>query len=211
MTATPLRRCIVTGAVRPKAELIRFVVDPAGTIVPDPGNELPGRGIWCVPARDVLNTARQRRFARAARRPVSVPADLAERTRWLLTRRVADRLGLAARAGEAVAGFAKVRGWLEAGHAGVYLHARDAAVDGPERLRRLGRGVRPGLAVMNLLDSGELGAALGRGPMVHVAVADGGHARRLLADARRLAGLLDDDAWIETPTDTAAEHDDARR
>ena len=35
--AGPLRRCIVTGEVRPKAELLRFVVGPDGAVVPDLG------------------------------------------------------------------------------------------------------------------------------------------------------------------------------
>jgi len=208
---TPERRCIVTGAVRPKAELLRFVVDPDGAIVPDPGEDLPGRGIWCAPSRDVLEKARQRRFARAARQTVRVPDDLADRVAALLHTRCLDRIGLAMRAGQARAGFAKVREVLERGDAEALVQARDAAVDGVARLQRLGRAVRPELALVGLFDSNALGAALGRGPMVHVAVTDGGHAERLLRDARRLAGFVTEQGWIDTPTNRTAERDDERR
>ena len=40
------RRCLVTGAVLPKADLIRFVVGPDDSIVPDLAQNLPGRGLW---------------------------------------------------------------------------------------------------------------------------------------------------------------------
>ena len=41
---TSVRRCIASGELRPKAELIRFVADPGGTVVPDLAGRLPGRG-----------------------------------------------------------------------------------------------------------------------------------------------------------------------
>ncbi|SDG23173.1 hypothetical protein SAMN05216241_10734 [Limimonas halophila] len=210
---TPERKCIVTGEVRPKAELLRFVVGPDGAIVPDPGEELPGRGIWCVPSRDVLEKARQRHFARAARQAVRVPDDLAAQVAARLHKRCLDRIGLAMRAGQARAGFTKVREVLERGDACVLVQARDAAVDGVERLRRLGRAARPDLALVGLFDSDDLGTALGRGPTVHVAVLDGGHADRLLRDCRRLVGFVPeaDEAWMDTPTNRTAERDDERR
>ena len=42
----PQRRCIVTREALDKAELIRFVVDPDGNVVPDLKGNLPGRGLW---------------------------------------------------------------------------------------------------------------------------------------------------------------------
>ena len=42
----PLRRCLVTGVSLPKDKLVRFVAAPDDTVVPDVGNELPGRGAW---------------------------------------------------------------------------------------------------------------------------------------------------------------------
>ncbi|MCR6629641.1 MAG: DUF448 domain-containing protein [Magnetospirillum sp.] len=106
----PNRRCIVTGQVRPKGELLRFVVSPAGEVVPDLEHRLPGRGIWLSARRDVVNTAVTKRlFAKAARRAVTVPGELADRLEGLLCRRCLDAISLARRAGQAVCGFEKVK------------------------------------------------------------------------------------------------------
>ena len=58
----PERRCIATGEVRPKAELIRFVAAPDGQIVPDVLEKLPGRGIWITADRAALELAVSRVF-----------------------------------------------------------------------------------------------------------------------------------------------------
>ena len=41
-----LRRCIVTRSELSPDDLIRFVADPSGGIVPDIARKLPGRGVW---------------------------------------------------------------------------------------------------------------------------------------------------------------------
>ena len=84
----PLRRCIVTGAVGPKEGMIRFVVGPDRTPVPDLEGRLPGRGMWLSASRDVVNTAvAKSSFSKAARQKLDVPADLADRLETLLRRR----------------------------------------------------------------------------------------------------------------------------
>src|SRR4051812_13786313 len=50
----PLRRCVATRAVKPKSELLRFVVGPGDVLVPDVAGRLPGRGLWITPARDIM-------------------------------------------------------------------------------------------------------------------------------------------------------------
>ena len=47
----PLRTCVVTRAELPQADLIRFVADPDGVIVPDLAQRLPGRGVWVTASR----------------------------------------------------------------------------------------------------------------------------------------------------------------
>ncbi|OAN50194.1 hypothetical protein A6A04_01945 [Paramagnetospirillum marisnigri] len=185
----PERRCIATGAIRPKGELLRFVVGPDGSLVPDLGHGLPGRGIWLSPRRDVVNTALAKRlFAKAARRQVSVPDDLADRIEALLARRCLDAIGLARRAGQAVTGFEKVCAEVRAGRAAVVLAARDASRDGREKVRALGGG----LAVIELFDGAELGPVFGRDMAVHGCISPGKLALRLLAEAAMLAGFRDD-------------------
>lgn len=182
----PQRRCVVTGQVRPKSELLRFAVAPDGTLFPDPGHELPGRGIWLSASRDVVNTAvAKRSFARAARRPVVVPEDLADRIEALLARRCLDLLGLARRAGQAVCGFEKVSAEIKSRRAALVLGARDAARDGRAKVQAMA----PGVPVIELFDGAELGAVFGRDAAVHVCVSPGRLAQRLKDDAALLAGF----------------------
>lgn len=182
----PLRRCIVTGTVKSPELMVRFVIGPDGAVVPDTEGNLPGRGIWLSAARDVVNTAVAKKlFAKAARTRVSTPDDLADRIEALLARRCLELLGLARRAGQAVAGYEKVRAALQSGKVALLLEAADGAAGGRDKIEALA----PGLPVVALFDSGVLGAALGRENAVHVAVTPGRLAERLLREASRLAGF----------------------
>lgn len=182
----PLRRCIVSGTVQPPEDMVRFVVGPDACVVPDVDRALPGRGIWLSAARDMVNTAVVKKlFARAARAKVAAPEDLADRVEWLLARRCLEMLGLARRAGQAVAGYEKVRARLLAGQAALLLEASDAAPGGYEKIRALA----PDLPMVALFDAASLGAALGRDAAVHVAVSPGRLAERLVQEASRLAGF----------------------
>jgi hypothetical protein len=182
----PERRCLVTREVKDRDQMIRFVLDPAGQVVPDVDGRLPGRGMWLSADRNVLNRAIVANlFARAARMRVQVRADLAEQVERLLVSRALDCLGLARRAGQVAMGFDQVRACLRSSSAAVLLAAADSAADGRRKLRQLA----PGVPVITAFSKAELGAALGRDGIVHVAVAPGGLARRLIGSVRRLAGF----------------------
>jgi predicted RNA-binding protein YlxR (DUF448 family) len=172
--------------VRPKPALLRFVVAPDGRLVPDIAAKLPGRGLWLTARRDIVALAVTKRlFARAARQPVLVDDDLAERVEALLAERCRDQIGLARRAGQAVMGFAKVEAALAQKKAAVLLAAADGAADGRAKLRALA----PGLPLVEQLSGAELGAAFGREHVVHAALAPGRLAEAFLVDAARLAGF----------------------
>ena len=185
----PERRCIVSGRSRPAEGLIRFVVGPDGTIVPDLAGKLPGRGIWVGAERAALQTAVDKRlFARAARQAVTVPTDLVAQVESRLAESCLGLLGLARRAGEAVTGFDKVVEAIEGGKAALVLAARDGAADGRRKIA--GKAGRfGGLPVVALFDSGELSLALGRENVIHAALRPGGLATRFQQECARLAGF----------------------
>jgi hypothetical protein len=198
-----LRRCIASGDRKPPAELLRFVVGPDGTIVPDLACKLPGRGLWLSPRRDMIDKACIRNlFAKAAKSTVRVPEDLVSLVERLLNRRCLELISLAKRAGQLVAGHDKVKAWLAAGRAGLLIQAADAADDGRGKLRALGRAVTPGLPVLELFDAEQLGRTLGRPASVHIAVAPGGFADRIVAEAARLAGVRNGDTKTDSPAGT---------
>ena len=193
----PQRRCIASGEVRDKNDLLRFVVDPGGSLVPDPAGRLPGRGLWLSPRRDMLEKACARNlFAKAAKAAVRLPEDLPERTERALRRRFLELLGLANRAGQVAAGFQKVKDRLAAGEAELLVHAVDGAEDGRRKIVGLAKARAPAVSVVCLFTAAELGRALGRDNAVHLVVRPGGLAERLMAEARRLDGLVDRPASV---------------
>ena len=182
-----VRKCIVTGTEGAKETLVRFVLGPEDAVVCDVDGRLPGRGFWLSPERDVVNTAvAKRAFARAARAQVAVPDDLADRVEALLAKRCRDKIGLARRAGQAVAGFEKVSAELRKGLGGVLLLATDAQPGGKAKTRALA-GDRA--SVIEVLTAAELGLAFGSDNTVHVYVAAGGLAEEIKKTAGKLAGF----------------------
>ena len=162
---------------------MRFVVGPEGDLIPDLDERLPGRGLWLSGERDMVNTACTKGlFARAARRSVGLPEDLVGRVDGLMARRCLDLIGLARRAGEAVAGFKKTKVRLREGKGGVLLQAHDGAADGRDKIRALAIG----LPVVNLFSAEELGRTLGRDNAVHVVINRGRLANRLIRETDRL-------------------------
>jgi predicted RNA-binding protein YlxR (DUF448 family) len=178
----PRRRCLVTGEERPRAELVRFVVSPDGAIVPDVDGRLPGRGLWTLARRETVEAAAGRAFARAAKRPVRVEDGLADLVEKLLLRRCTEGLGLARRAGQAVAGFERVREWLRQGTCSALVTAADASADGRRKLA----GTLP---VVTALRGEELGAVFGCEAVTYVGLAPGALAERITGDMARLAGF----------------------
>ena len=192
---TSVRRCIASGDLRPKAELIRFVADPGGTVVPDLAGRLPGRGLWLSPRREHLERACARNlFARAAKAPLRVPEDLPARVEKLLSRRCLELLGLAKRAGQAVSGYERVTSLLASGGAAVLLAAVDTAEDGRRKLRAAARAQDPAPQIVEMFTAEELGRALGQVARAHVAIAPGGFAERLAMEIARLSGLRRENA-----------------
>lgn len=180
------RRCLVTGIVRLKAELVRFVLDPAGQVVPDIAGKLPGRGLWLSAQRDIIVEGTAKRvFARAAKAPAVVSEGLEDRVEALLVQRCVDILGLARRSGLAVAGFVRVKAFLATGKAAVLVEAIGAAADGQEKLAALA----PDVPRVSCLTARELGVAFGREHAVHVALGKGRLADLLIVEARRLQGF----------------------
>ena len=127
----------------------------------------------------------KRAFARAARRPVVVPPEFADRCEASLGRRCCDALGLARRAGLAVAGYERVGEAVRRGNAALLLFARDGAEAGRRRMAASARGVTSA----SVLDAEELSGVFGRERVAFVAVGPGPLCSRLEMELRRLAGF----------------------
>ena len=182
----PQRRCIVTGEIRDRSSLLRFIVGPNGELVADTASRLPGRGFWLTPRRDVLERAIARQlFARSARRAITTPAGFADDVEMLLVRRCVDGIGLGRRAGVAVAGFEKACEAVRTGKVSLLL----LALDGAEGGRRKMRGLARGLPVAVVLTAAEMGAIFGRDHVINVAIVDRQLSSRLIAVTEKIAGF----------------------
>lgn len=179
------RRCIVTREAQPRFGLIRFVVAPDGLLVPDLAEKLPGRGIWVSADRASLEEAVNKKlFAKAARAQVSVPEGFVDLIETGLAKRVVHLVSLARKAGAAVCGFEKVKGWLADGHARILLQASDGSERGKGKL-----WTPEGGRWFGHLTSAELGLAFGRESVIHGALASGGLSSRVVEDAAKLMGV----------------------
>jgi predicted RNA-binding protein YlxR (DUF448 family) len=190
--AGPARLCIAMRTVRPVEEMIRFVVDPDGAIVPDIKRKLPGRGVWVTAtAVAVSKAAAKNAFARSLRQPVRVPADLAGVTEALLEQSALDALSIANKAGLVKFGFARVETALVERRAVALLHAAEAGADGVRKLaaaRRRGGGDREPIFI-TAFTAMQLDLALGRPNVIHAALLAGAASEAFIARYRGLAAF----------------------
>ncbi len=181
----PERKCIATGEVQPKYGLIRFVVGPDAQIVPDIAGKLPGRGIYVAADRDALDAAvKKKLFSRGAKMQVTVPDDLVDQVEAQIARRVVDLIALSRKSGRAVAGYEKVKTWLQTEEAEVLIQAVDGSTRGKSKLSTPHYG-----SYIGWLTADELGLAFGRQTVIHGALASGGLTQRVVEEAQRLKGV----------------------
>jgi len=190
------RRDLVTHEVMDESRLIRFVAAPDGSVVPDLGRKLPGRGLWVAADRASVETAAKKNlFSRAAKTKLNAPTDLAARVETLLFRRCLDQLGLARREGVLISGFEKSAAAIRAGKAAWVIEASDGAVDGRGKLLALARHQTS--RICGVFSADDLSLALGLENAIHAVLLAGGRADRWTTEVERLAGFrpLRPSAW----------------
>jgi predicted RNA-binding protein YlxR (DUF448 family) len=185
------RLCVATRTVRPIADMIRFVVGPDGTVVPDLRRRLPGRGVWVTANREaVAEAARRKAFARGFRRDVNVEADLAARVDALLERSALGALAIARKAGLVVAGHTRVEAALASEPIVALLHAREAAADGKRKIaaaaRRRFADAADRVVTVEAFTATQLDLALGWTNVIHAALLAGPAGDEFLARCRSL-------------------------
>ena len=187
----PERTCIVSRAVRPPHELIRFVVGPDREVVPDLRQRLPGRGVWVSATAEAVGEAvRRRLFSRAFKGEVRAAPDLAQQIEEAMRRDLKQALSLANKAGAVVSGFAKVEAAIRESGIVALLHAAEAAEDGQRKLnqalrKRFGNAISA-IPVIAELTGEELDLALGRSHVIHAGLVAGAGSDGFLARWRRL-------------------------
>jgi predicted RNA-binding protein YlxR (DUF448 family) len=186
------RLCIATRDVKPVDELLRFVVAPDGTLVPDLAARLPGRGAWVTATRSAITDAiKKKAFGRAFKGKAKAPdTGLPDLVEGLLEKDALAALALANKAGKLVAGNMKVTEALQGGGVSVLLHAADAKADGVSKLdslaRRVGADTGREITRVRCFDGAQLDLALGRANVVHAALLAHGTSAGFVSRTRRL-------------------------
>src|SRR5436190_6614524 len=187
------RTCVVTRAVRPVGELIRFVVAPDGAVVPDLKRRLPGRGVWITATRAALDEAVKRNvFARSLKREVRAASGLDAQVERQLESAALDALGIAHKAGRVAIGFGRTETALAAvPPVAAILSASDASPDGARKIAaaaaRRKTDENPGeIPVVSAFTSLQLDLAFGRSNVVHAALLAGPASNGFLARCQSL-------------------------
>ncbi|MGC1502587.1 MAG: RNA-binding protein [Sulfitobacter sp.] len=191
----PDRKCIATGEVQPKYGLVRFVVGPDNQVYPDILGKLPGRGMYVAADRAAIKQAISKKlFTRAAKMQVTVQDNLLDEVEKQLARRVVDLISLQRKGGRAVAGYEKVKSWLQNEEAQVLIQAMDGSERGKTKLSTPHYG-----QYIGWLTADELGLAFGRQTVIHGALASGGLTLRVVEEAQRLKGVRQNEAGSGQP------------
>ena len=203
------RTCALSRELKPASEMIRFVLGPAGEVVPDVKRKLPGRGIWITASRAAIEDAARRNvFARGFKRDVRVAGDLATRTDQLIERAAIDALAIAGKAGAVISGFTRIEAAVGRDDIRALLHAADAGDEGKRKLdaalRRETTGKSSEIVVIDAFTGAQLDLALNRPNVVHAALLAGPGSETFLTRAARLryfrAGISPEAVSAHAPT-----------
>ncbi|MCS6761205.1 MAG: RNA-binding protein [Candidatus Devosia symbiotica] len=205
--AETTRICALTRVEKPMAELIRFVLGPDGVLVPDTEAKAEGRGVWISLNRSLVAEAVKKKvFARSLKTEVVLPEDLPRLTKLRLQQRYLNALGMARKAGQLTFGATKVRSLIATGGLIALITAIDAAKDGRSKMVGPLKALHSAATEeeindfevphFELLDSEQMGLALGMENVIHAALTRGTAAQAAVEKARRLA------LFIAKPTET---------
>jgi hypothetical protein len=187
---SPIRTCVVERERKADSDLLRFVLSPAGEVVPDLKRNLPGRGVWLTPTKEkVAEAIKRRAFDRGFRQKVHVNPDLPGLVEGLMRKSAVESLAMANKAGLVVTGFEKVAQAIRAGEIVILVHAVEAARDGRSKLEgQLARSLdgKSYTEPKICLTSAEISLATGRLSVIHAGLREGGASRAFLRAIERL-------------------------
>ena len=159
------RKCIVTGEIKEKSQLLRFVLTPDRQIVPDLYKKLPGKGVYVSNSYVLLKQAIEKNsFAKVLKINTKVNKELLQIVENLLHKNALNAISLAKKGGVAVIGFDKVLTALKENKLAFLLEAQDAGRDGLKKLQ----GYTANLSVYRLFNVEDLDKVLDKVNTVYI-------------------------------------------
>lgn len=165
------RKCVWTGQVKDKADLLRFVVLKNGTCLPDFNKKLDGRGVYLSNSKKLLLELMEKKkpLNKILHKDVIMSEDMPQIVEQILCKKALDALNLARKAGDLVLGFEQVKECISRRRAAFVVKAVDAGADGQHKLDEMAKD----LEQWSLFDVDTLSQTLGRDNTVYLAVKKG--------------------------------------
>lgn len=181
------RKCVISGKILPKDELLRFVVLPNGDMLPDFTKKLGGRGVYVSNSKKLLESMTEKHpLNKVLHKKVVVAESLPQTVEELLAKKGLNALNLARKAGDLVLGFEKVKECVTSGKAAFIVEAADAGTDGRQKIAETAAG----LEKFTLYDTATLDSVLDRANTVYLAVKKGQTERMVYAALKKYQTFL---------------------
>lgn len=162
-----IRKCVLTGEVKPKDELLRFILLHDGTVVPDFNKKLGGHGFYISNSKQLLQGLTVKNpLNKILHTKAVVGEELPQMVEQILYKKGLDAVNLARKAGDLVLGLEKVKDIIAKGKAAFVIEAKDAGDDGRQKIATMAKD----LEKYSLYDVDALSKALGRENTVYLAV-----------------------------------------
>ena len=183
------RKCIVTGEIFAKENLLRFTVLENNVIVPDFKKKLPGKGVYVRNSKKALEKAiNNNLFAKAIKAPVKADKELVSQVETILFKQALNAISLARKAGVMVSGMDKVKEALKKNNIAFLLEAEDAGSDGHNKIMSLAKNIE----IFNLFKIEELDKELAKDNTVHLAFIKSAMSTSVRETFVRLISFLND-------------------
>jgi len=173
----PVRICTGCGERKEKAEMVRIVADPSGSLIPDLKGSLPGRGAYVCPDASCILKASAGRLAAS----LKVPGDPSAKYKALKAavaqvyrRRITGLLMQAKKSGRCVSGTNLVEGELRRGpqEGWFAILAEDTSEDIAVKITKSLKSAQ--VSCRSFFGKEELGDILGKSPRSVVLIKDSG-------------------------------------
>ncbi len=182
------RKCIATGQIKPKDELLRFVKTPDNRLVPDFNKKLEGRGLYVSNSKKALKTALDKNlFIKSIHLHLKIEDNFLTMVEQLLYKRGLDSINLARKAGALVTGFEKVKEKILKNKVAFLIEANNAGQDGVQKIR----AISGNLEVIKCYNVEDLDTAMNKVNTVHVAVLKSDIAKMVYENLKRYQTFLD--------------------
>jgi len=183
------RKCVLTGEVKSRDDLLRFTLLRDGTVVPDMNKKLDGRGFYISNSKQLIEKLLIKNpLNKILHTKTVVTEELLQNITAVLRKKGLDAINLARKAGNLILGFEKVKEAIIQGKVECVIIAADAGSDGKQKIAEISRD----LAVFSLYDAKSLEQALNRDNTVYMAIRKSPIAQMAHLALRRYQTFLDE-------------------